>query len=233
MRDSIPTIPKINLPAIASLTAEQLRSLLHYDPDTGTWRWRPRPVSARTERRRKARGSTPRYEGQVAGYINGQGYRYISIYRKFHKASRLAFLYVTGVLPVATVDHINHDRGDDRWSNLRSVTPSESAMNRGPRADSVSRYRGVSRDARAGKWRVEIRRSTQPIIYLGSYDDPRSAALVYDMAARCLHGAHARLNFPAEESDYVLLPDRALARINIALFGQRAIVFYRRLASRI
>jgi hypothetical protein len=207
-----------------------MRSLLHYNPDTGTWRWHPRPVSARTERRRKARGSTPRYEGQVAGYINGQGYRYISISRKFHKASRLAFLYVTGVLPVATVDHINHDRGDDRWSNLREVTPSESAMNRGVRVNSASGYKSVS--WRDGKWQASIVRKGL-VIRLGGYDDPRSAALVYDMAARCLHGAHARLNFPPEESDHVLLSDRALVRINVALFGQRAIVFYRRLASRI
>lgn len=57
-----------------------------------------------------------------------------------------------------------------------------------------SRYRGVSRTAR-GKWAAGIghghRRTS-----LGHFDDEEAAAHAYDRAARRLHGAKAKLNFP-------------------------------------
>jgi hypothetical protein len=44
----------------------------------------------------------------------------------------------------------------------------------------------------------------------------------YDMAARCLFGVHvAHLNFSVEESDHIQLSDKALAKINRILFGER------------
>ncbi len=44
-------------------------------------------------------------------------------------AHRLAFALMTGQWP-NIVDHINRDRSDNRWSNLRDVTQRENAKNR-------------------------------------------------------------------------------------------------------
>jgi hypothetical protein len=88
------------------LTAARLRQLLNYDPDTGLFTWRIRPTN------RVALG-------QVAGVVNGDGYRRIRLDGKDHFANRLAFLFVEGKHPTGQVRHINSDRADNRWANLR------------------------------------------------------------------------------------------------------------------
>lgn len=47
-----------------------------------------------------------------------------------YKASRLAWLYMTGEWPKYEMDHINHVKDDNRWVNLRDVTPAENCANR-------------------------------------------------------------------------------------------------------
>jgi len=98
---------------------EQLQNLLNYDPDTGVFTWRDDlPVK---------RG--PRVAGKRAGSRNAEGYLYVEINRRKYKTSRLAFLWMTGEWPTFCVDHINRDRSDDRWCNLRDVTRSENRIN--------------------------------------------------------------------------------------------------------
>ena len=63
------------------LTAECLRSILHYDPATGIFTWK-----VRTSSRAKA--------GDVAGSLNGDGYLCIRLQRRLHRAHRLASLVV-------------------------------------------------------------------------------------------------------------------------------------------
>jgi hypothetical protein len=69
----------------APITAERLRELLHYDPETGVFRWR-----VRTAQRVRV--------GDVAGSKLRPGHRYrkIPIDRRGYSAARLAFLWMTG-----------------------------------------------------------------------------------------------------------------------------------------
>ena len=71
---------------------EQVKELLHYNPDTGVFRWR---VARRQMR-----------PGDVAGLLFAGGYRNIKIDRRFYKEHRLAWLYMTGEWPVAGIDHV-------------------------------------------------------------------------------------------------------------------------------
>lgn len=59
----------------------------------------------------------------------------------------------------------------------------------------TSRYRGVSLNRRRAKWIVFITHERQHMS-LGYFDDEEDAARAYDRAARRLHGAKAKLNFP-------------------------------------
>ena len=160
------------------LTAARLRELLSYDPDTGVFRWR---VS-----RPGTRGI-----GSIAGASDGQGYHQIGIDGRIYRDHRLAWLYMTGEWPADDVDHINRDRGDCRFANLREATRSQNNANAKRPSDNTSGYKGVSFDKRRGRWHAYIshggRRKN-----LGMFDTAVAAYEARLAAAARLHGEFAR-----------------------------------------
>lgn len=69
------------------------------------------------------------------------------------------------------VDHRNHDKLDNRRSNLRTATGSQNNQNRrGPQRNSTSGRRGVIWDKAAGKWRAQAQLDGK-YHFLGNYDD--------------------------------------------------------------
>lgn len=92
------------------------------------------------------------------------------------------------------VDHIDHDKLNNRRSNIRLCSGHD---NQGNRRSSVgsSRFKGVTWSKQKRKWKAYIqqRKST---CYLGYYDAEEAAARAYDAAAREYFGEFAYLNFP-------------------------------------
>jgi hypothetical protein len=103
------------------LTAERLRELLHYDPETGVFTWLPRQREMFREARHHAIWNT-RYSGKRAGHAGAAlGYETISVIDRAYFSHRLAWLYVHGAWPLCEIDHINGVRTDNRIVNLRDV----------------------------------------------------------------------------------------------------------------
>ena len=137
------------------LTAEQLRSILHYDPATGIFTWKV--------------GCSSRVKvGYIAGSLDGDGYLRIRLQSRKYQAHRLAWLYVYGVWPKDQLDHINRNRSDNRISNLREVSHKQNHQNRSKPSNNTSGHPGVSWDKRDSKWRAQITHN-QKKIHLGSF----------------------------------------------------------------
>ena len=87
---------------------KDLKNQLNYNANTGKFYWKI--VKPRS-----------RYSiGDDAGCLNKNNkYVQIRINQKTYLAHRLAYMFVYGVIP-EEVDHINHDRADNRIENLRS-----------------------------------------------------------------------------------------------------------------
>ena len=122
---------------------ELLRSLMTYDPETGSFKW--------------LKSGKGRNKDLLAGYVAGNHYRYIRLNGKTVKASRAAWLYVHGSWPDGDVDHIDHNTINDSINNLRVCTHAENMQNRiRPASHNKSGYLGVSFCKSTGRWRATV-----------------------------------------------------------------------------
>ena len=143
------------------LTAEYLRSILHYDQETGIFTWK-----VRAARNVKA--------GDAAGCQNGEGYLLISVQSRLYKAHRLAWLYAHGSWPKDQLDHVNRVRTDNRIENLREVTNKQNHQNKSKPSSNTSGHTGVCWHKRISKWVARIMHNYKHI-HLGYFTDIEDA----------------------------------------------------------
>jgi hypothetical protein len=82
-----------------------------YEPDTGKLIWRR--------------------NGKEAGTLDCFGYIQVKIDGKFHRAHRIIWAMLHGAYPKRPmmIDHIDRNRMNNRWDNLRLVTHSQNLLN--------------------------------------------------------------------------------------------------------
>ena len=99
---------------------------------------------------------------------------------------------MTGQWPEREIDHINLDRHDNRFSNLRLASRKENARNLKVFRSNTSGYKGVCFVKYTGKWQVQIK-TDEGRKYLGQFATAEQAAAVYAAAAESYHGDFARV----------------------------------------
>ena len=164
------------------LTAEQLRAILDYDPETGIFAWRHRGDYRKEW--------NIRYAGKPAGTIVG-AYRIILIRKRKYVASRLVWLWVYSEWPRDFIDHINGNKQDDRISNLRAATKSQNTANIGAPSHNTSGLKGASWEKRAGKWKAQICYQGKRR-WLGYFKTAKEAHQAYCNEAARLYGEFAK-----------------------------------------
>jgi len=152
-----------------SLTQERLKTLVHYEPMTGSFTW--------NQSRPKCK------KGTKAGCNMRTGYVCIRIDNRLYTAHRLAWFYMTGSFPLEQLDHINGNRADNRFANLRQATNAENAQNR-RRKDNKSGYTGVRKEN--SKWLAEIKVNYKPM-RIGLFATPEEARAAYLQARHKFH----------------------------------------------
>lgn len=80
--------------------------------------------------------------GELATYRHSQGYLSLVIGGKEYLAHRVIWMMKKGVMPYQ-VDHIDHERTNNSWTNLREVTNRENQLNMGTRSNNTSGVVGV------------------------------------------------------------------------------------------
>lgn len=123
-----------------------------------------------------------------ADFDNGR-YRqmYIDGYRPM--AHRVAWLYMTGAWPSHEIDHVDGNKQNNSFANLRDVPHSTNVQNRRDAfRNSKSGYLGVHRmpKSKANPWQAQIKLPHGKRIHLGSFPTPEAAHEAY-MAAKALY----------------------------------------------
>ena len=165
--------------SIATLTAERFRKLYKYEPLTGKF------ICNHVGPRRI-------FGQEAVPVVQVNGYAVLRVDNKPYYIHRLAVLYMCGEFPAVgtAVDHINRDRTDNRWENLRIVTAQQNCMNAGIRSDNTSGVRGVQWWSTRKVWRARITVNGKEII-LGQYATKDEAIAARRSAEHKYHGEYA------------------------------------------
>lgn len=160
------------------LTQEYLKQVFDYDPVSGILSY--------------AKNMRPRGKiGQEAGWVNARGYRRVNLHGKEYAAHVLIWFWMTGSFPPQDIDHIDGNRSNNIWLNLRLASRSQNLRNQGKKTNNTSGFKGVT--SRGNSHSVRFRVDGQ-VIHIGSYSTAEEAAAVYDREVVKHQGCFAKTN---------------------------------------
>lgn len=125
---------------------------------------------------------------QEKGYTNDRGYVVFMFRKKIYKAHRVAWTIFHGQPPIGEIDHINHQKCDNRIENLRDVPSVDNARNLGVSSQNRSGVVGVSFHKKENKWRARIK-VDQKEQHLGYFSTMKEAIQARQFAEE-LYGFH-------------------------------------------
>ena len=144
---------------------EEIKDYLSYNPETGELTWK----------------KAPRFninKGSKAGTIDKYGHLKLSFKGKKYFAHRVAYYLYHGNLDTKlVVDHINHNKTDNRIENLRAVTKQGNTCHQS-QLKGAYQYRG--------KWCASIKLNYKNK-HLGTFNTEEEAREAYLQAKRVYH----------------------------------------------
>ncbi len=157
------------------LTAEYVRSLFDYNPESGLLTHKKRFGVV---------------EGARAGCVNS-GYRRVKIHQIPYLEHRIIWLWMTGFWPECDTDHEDLVKTNNKWKNLREATRSQNVFNgRVRKSRKYGSLKGTGLQE-SGKWFARTRENGKEI-YLGQFDTEIEAHHAYMKAAKRIAGEFAR-----------------------------------------
>lgn len=156
-----------------NFTYEQIVKKFIYDPETGCF-----------------------YKRERVDVLDGwYGYRRLSIgtagKRKFIKAHRAAFIYMTGKWPTFHIDHIDTDKGNNKWDNLREAEIYQNLSNMKKFKSNTSGFKGVHQRKCDGRFVAYIGHKKKKI-HLGTFCTAELAYAAYCAKSDELHKEFSR-----------------------------------------
>lgn len=121
-----------------AITPEEIKELFDYRPETGK-------IFRRSDGR------------EAFTYVHDNGYRRGYIRGRRYYGHRVAWAIYFSQWPSKSIDHINHDRQDNRISNLREADHKTNGRNRKLSCNNSSGHTGVGWVNRVGLWQARIK----------------------------------------------------------------------------
>ena len=148
-----------------------LKDMLHYNEINGVFTWAVNTINTKA--------------GDIAGRCSPNGYRSIGINGKEYLEHRLAWFYMNNCWP-DNIDHINHNRSDNRACNLRNISSSVNRQNISIPVNNKTGVMGVSYLSRDLVYRASINKNNT-IYRLGTFNDFFEAVCARKSAERMLN----------------------------------------------
>lgn len=186
---------------MAKLTYAELAKILKYEPDTGNLFWLPRTPDMFADTKfpggpeAKAKNWNARYAGSSASSnSHPMGYAQIGVCGKSYLAHRVIWLLMKKAWPTDQIDHINGNKSDNRFENLREVTNTENSKNKAITKRNKSGVQGVFWLASRKTWIANIGLNSRTK-HLGSFKTREDAILARKNAEISLgfHPNHNRI----------------------------------------
>ena len=145
------------------ITHQRLLEVVQYDKSTGIF-------TTKITRR----GSPAK---SIIGSIGKRGYLNVVIDYKYYSLHRLAWFYVTGKWPIDQIDHIDRNKCNNKWENLREATGSENSRNIGISSRNTSGIKGVHWNESHKRWcaKVHLHSKRHHIGYFKNIEDAQKA----------------------------------------------------------
>ena len=163
-------------------TLEYLNECFNYDPETGVLAWRERPASHFNDTDWRTKEETAvfwnaKYAGTEAGGVNkNTGYHKLTLGGKLYRSHRIAFKLGTGREPDAELNHINHDRADNRLCNLENSSRGEQCRSKRTWVGNKTGYVGV-KETMGNRFEASCRLDGKKL-HLGTFNTAEEAGKV-------------------------------------------------------
>lgn len=118
-----------------NMSQKQVKEIYSYNPDTGIFL----------------------RKGDYVGITESSNKYLRAHYRgKTYSVHRLIWIYMTGDAPANDVDHIDHDRQNNKWENLRLVSRKQNMQNAIKSKANTSGFTGVVWCKQQRQWQAQI-----------------------------------------------------------------------------